>query len=237
MIITTEEIKMNSVKVSTIVKWLSLMNIKDIQSFLGFTNFYWRFIYGYSKLASPLTYLIKKDVPFEWITECQSVFDALKKAFTSDVILCHYNSDLKIIVETDTSDYVSEGILSQYNKNDVLHLIAYFSKKHNSAECNYEIYNKELMAIVCTFKEWRSELEGSTYPINVITDHKNLEYFMFIKQLSHCQAHWSEFLSCFNYHITYCSGKAGSKPDALIYCSGDLPKEGNTLDSRHQYQH
>ena len=59
-------------------------------------------------------------------------------------------------------------------------------KKHNSAECNYEIYDKELMVIICTFEEWRSELEGSTYPINVITDHKNLEYFMFTKQLSCC---------------------------------------------------
>ena len=110
-------------------------------------------------------------------------------------------------------------------------------KKHNPAECNYEIYDKELMAIVRTFKEWHSELEGSTYPIDVITDHKNLEYFMFTKQLSHHQAHWSEFLSCFNYHITYCPGKAGSKPDALTHRSGDLPKERDTLDPCHQYQH
>ena len=181
LIIITKGVKMNSVKVSIIVKWLSLMNIKNIQSFLSFANFYQRFIYGYSKLASSLTHLTKKDVPFEWTIKCQSAFDALKKAFMSDVILCHYNLNLKIIVETDASDYVSEGILSQYNKNDVLHLIAYFSKKHNSAKCNYEIYNKELMAIVRTFKEWRPELEGSTYSIDVITDHKNLEYFMFTK--------------------------------------------------------
>ena len=99
-----------------------------------------------------MTHLTKKDVLFEWITECQSAFNALKKAFTSDVILHHYNSDLKIIVEIDTSDYVSEDILSQYDKNDVLHLIAYFFKKHNSAECNYEIYDKELMIIICMFK-------------------------------------------------------------------------------------
>ena len=139
LIIITEGVKMNSAKVSIIVKWPSLMNIKDVQSFLSFANFYRRFIYDYSKLASSLTCLIKKDVPFEWTTECQSAFDALKKAFTSDVILHHYNLDLKIIVETDASDYVSGDILSQYDKNDVLHPIAYFSKKHNSAECNYEI--------------------------------------------------------------------------------------------------
>ena len=84
---------------------------------------------------------------------------------------------------------MSEGILSQYDKNGVLHPIAYFFKKHNSVECNYEIYDKELIAIICMFKEWRSELKGFTYSIDVITDHKNLEYFMFTKQLSHCQAH------------------------------------------------
>ena len=83
---------------------------------------------------------------------------------------------------------MSEGILFQYDENDVLHPVAYFSKKHNPAECNYEIYDKELMVIICAFEEWRSELEGFTYPIDVITDHKNLEYFMFIKQLSCCQA-------------------------------------------------
>ena len=177
-----------------------------------------------------MTHLIKKDISFEWITECQSAFNALKKAFISDVILHHYNLNLKIVVKTDTSDYVSEGILSQYDKNDVLHPIAYFFKKHISAKCNYEIYNKELMVIICVFEEWCSELEGSIYPIDVITDYKNLEYFMFIKQLSCCQAYWSEFLSCFNYHITYCSEKAGSKPNALTCRSEDLSKEGDTLD-------
>ena len=235
LIIIIKEVKINSVKVSIIVKWLTLINVKNIQSFLSFINFYWRFIYSYSKLASLLICLIKKDVPFEWTTECQSAFNALKKAFTSDVILRHYNLNLKIIVETDASDYVSEGILSQYDENSVLHLIAYFFKKHNSAECNYEIYDKELMVIVCTFEEWCSELEDSTYLINVIMNHKNLEYFMFIKQLSCCQAHWSEFLSHFNYLITYCSGKADSKPDALTCRSGDLPKERDILDSCHQY--
>ena len=85
------------------------------------------------------------------------------------------------MVKTDASDYVSEGILSQYNENDVLHLIAYFSKKHSPAEYNYEIYNKELMIIICTFKEWRPELKGSLTSVKVIMNHKNLEYFMSTK--------------------------------------------------------
>ena len=81
----------------------------------------------------------------------------------SDVILHHYNLNLKIFIKINISDYVSEGILSQYNENDVLHLIAYFFKKHNSAECNYKIYNKELMIIVHTFKEWCYNMSYNMY--------------------------------------------------------------------------
>ncbi len=237
LIITTEGIKMDPAKIETIVQWPSLINVKDVQSFLGFANFYRRFIYGYSRLASPLTRLTRKDVPFVWDAECQAAFETLKKAFTSDVILRHYDPDREIVVETDASDFVSGGILSQYDEQGELHPIAYFSKKHNPAECNYEIYDKELMAIVRAFEEWRPELEGSTLPIKVITDHKNLEYFMSTKQLNRRQARWSEFLSRFDYRIIYRPGKAGGKPDALTRRSGDLPKEGDTSDPRHQYQH
>ncbi len=153
LIITTEGIKMDPAKIETIVQWPSLINVKDVQSFLGFANFYRRFIYGYSRLASPLTRLTRKDVPFVWDAECQAAFETLKKAFTSDVILRHYDPDREIVVETDASDFVSGGILSQYDEQGELHPIAYFSKKHNPAECNYEIYDKELMAIVRAFEE------------------------------------------------------------------------------------
>ena len=80
-------------------------------------------------------------------------FNILKEIFISDVILCHYNLNHKIVIKIDASDYMFEGILFQYNEDGVLHSIIYFSKKHNSAECNYEIYDKELMIIVCVFKE------------------------------------------------------------------------------------
>ena len=76
-----------------------------------------------------------------------------------------------------------------------LHPVAFFSKKHSPAECNYEIYDKELMAIIRCFEEWRPELESTPHPIRVLSDHKNLEYFMSTKLLSRRQARWSEFLS------------------------------------------
>ena len=104
-------------------------------------------------------------------------------------------------VESDSSDCVTEEVLSQSDSQRVLHPVTYFFTCMSPAECNYDIYNKELLTIIHTFKEWRPELEGAAEQVQVITDHKNLEYFMTIKQLSCHQAHWSEFLSRFNFVI------------------------------------
>jgi len=103
LITTIEGVKMDPSKIDTIINWPTLINVKDVQSFLGFANFYRRFIYGYSRIATPLTRLTRKDVPFAWSQECQNAFDTLKKAFTSEIILRHYNPDHKIVVETDQS--------------------------------------------------------------------------------------------------------------------------------------
>ena len=102
-------------------------------------------------------------------------------------------------METDASDYVSADILSQYDDEGTLHPVVFYSKKHSPAECNYEIYDKELLVIVRAFEEWRPHLEGSSHPAQVLSDHKNLEYFMSTKLLNCRQARWSEFLSCFNF--------------------------------------
>jgi hypothetical protein len=181
-----------------------------------------------------LTRLTKKDTLWEWTQECQQAFDTLRAAFTSEIILTHYDPEKKIVVETDASDYVSAGILSQYDDEGVLQPIAYFSRKHTPAECNYEIYDKELMAIVRAFENWRPELEGSAHPIDVVTDHKNLEYFTTTKLLSRRQARWAEFLSRFDFQIRYRPGKQGGKPDALTRRTADLPIEGDLSDPRNE---
>lgn len=116
--------------------------------------------------------------------------------------------------------------MSQYNQSGILCPVAYFSKKHSPAECNYEIYNKELMAIIQCFEAWRPELEGSAFLIHVLSNHKNLEYFMTTKSLSRRrQARWSEYLSRFNFRIVYQPGKMNGKADALTRRSGVLPTE------------
>ena len=152
----------------------------------------------------------------------------LKKRFTTAPILAHFDFEKECILETDSSDNVFAEILSQYGDDGLLHPVVFFSCKYSPQEINYEIYNKELLAIIKSFEEWRPMLEGVGLPVKILTDHRNLQYFMSTKQLSRRQAHWSEFFSRFNFVIQYRPGKLGAKPDALTRRSGDLPKEGDS---------
>ncbi len=110
LIIIIEEIKMNSSKINIIVNWFILINIKDVQSFLDFMNFYKKFIYDYSKITISLTHFIRKDVFFVWFQKCQIAFNILKKVFTFKIILYHYNSDHKIVIEINALNYVFKDI-------------------------------------------------------------------------------------------------------------------------------
>ena len=127
-------------------------------------------------------------------------------------------------METDASDYVSAGILSQYDTDGILHPITFFLKMHSPAECNYEIYDKEHVAIVRCFEEWRPELEDSLHPIQVLSDQRILEYFVFTILQNHQQICRAEFLLRFSFKTVYSSGKPGGKPDSLTRQSEDLPK-------------
>ena len=108
-----------------------------------------------------------------------------------------------------------------------MHPIVFYSRRTTPSECNYEIHDKELLAIVVAFEEWRHYLISTPEPVRVITDHKNLEYFTTTKALNHRQARWSEKLVEYNFQISYRPGTQGGKADALTRRSGDLPKEGD----------
>ena len=130
-------------------------------------------------------------------------------------------------LETDLSDNVSVRIFSQYRDDGLLHPVAFFSCKYSPQKINYEIYDKELLAITKSFKEWRPILEGTRLPVKILINHRNLQYFISIKQLSHHQVCWSEFLVRFNFVIQYQPGKLGAKLDTLTRRSKDLSKEGD----------
>jgi hypothetical protein len=215
LIISTEGIKMDPEKITAVQDWEAPRNLKDVRAFLGFANFYHRFVRNYSKIIQPLTLLTQKGVAFAWKEEQQRVFDDLKNTFTSAPVLARFDLDHDVIVETDASNYVCTGVLSQYDDDGILHLVTFFLKKHSTVECNYKIYDKELMAIVRAFEEWRPELQSVINPICVLSNHKNLEYFTTTKLLNRRQARWSQFLSQFNFKIGYCPGTAGGKPEAL----------------------
>src|SRR3979490_1904016 len=202
-------------KVKTICDWPELRKIKDIQSFLGFANFYRRFIFNYSDIIIPLTWLTCKGTPWAWTEDCQRSFDYLKTAFTSAPILAHWEPDLPLIVETDASDYALTAILSTITSEGELHPLAFHSRTFTAPELNYDVHEKELLAIFEVFKRWQHYLEGSAEPIDVVTDHKNLECFSTTKVLTRRQARWSEYLSQFNLTIRFCPGKLDTKPDAL----------------------
>jgi len=236
LIISVDGIKMDPAKIQTIVEWEPPKTLKQVQAFLGFCNFYRRFIRNFSKIAKPLVRLTRKDVPFDFDEACKAAFALLKKTVTEGPVLAHFDRTKKSYLETDSSDYVNSGVLSQYGEDGLLHPVAFFSKNLNPAECNYEIYDKELLAIVKCFEQWRPELEATGIPVSVFTDHKSLEYFMTTKKLTRRQARWAELLSEFNFVITYRPGKQNEKADALTRRPNDKPQDESDERQKHQLQ-
>jgi hypothetical protein len=193
LIIGADGIKMDPEKIAAVRDWPVPRKVRDVRSCLGFANFYRRFIRGYSEVFRPLTRLTRKGVTLRWGAEEQAAFAALQIAFTSAPVLRSFDHDRDVVVETDASDYVSAGVLSQFDDEGVLLPVAFFSKKQSTAECNYEIYDKALMAIVRAFEEWRPELQSVENPVKVLSDHKNLEYFTTTKLLNRRQARSLQF--------------------------------------------
>jgi len=190
-ILSPKGLQMDLEKVRAIREWPPPRRLKDVQSFLGFANFYRRFINNYSEIVVPLTRLTRKDTPWSWSEDCQWAFDTLKLAFTSAPVLAHWDPNAPLIVEMDASDYALAAILSTQVGTEI-HPIAFHSRTFSAAELNYDMHDKELLAIYEAFGKWRHYLEGTSIPVEVLTDHKNLTYFQESKSLSRCQARWSE---------------------------------------------
>lgn len=230
-LLSSDGIKMHPRKLETIADWPTPASVKDVQSFLGFTNFYRRFIDGYAHIVVPLNALTKKDVraaPFTLTPAAADAFSMLKHVFMSQPVLSHFDPNLPCTLATDTSDFAIAGVLHQPDSDGLLHPVAFFSRKLSPAEINYEVYNKELLAIVESFRDMRAWLIGTDPPVSVVSDHKNLEYFMSSRVLNRRQARWSMFLSEFNFVLNYAPGLK-NPADAPSRCSDFAPQEGDDV--------
>ena len=214
-VISPDGLCMDKTKIQVIQDWPVPRKVKDIQSFLGFANFYCRFIANFSEITVPLTCLMRKNAPWDWSPACDEAFHLLKQAFISAPVLHHFDPALPPIVETDASDYVIAGIFSLRTDDSEIRPVAFYTRTLSGAELNYNTHDKELLAIFEAFRTWHHYLESLHHMIDVITNHKNLEYFLSTKTLSRHQACWSEYLSAFNMVVRFRPGKLGEKPDSL----------------------
>lgn len=146
-IIITEGIKVDSEKVTAVLKWGVSDTVTRILSFLEFCNFYWRFIRNYSKIVKSLTHLTQKNMSFKWDTECQKVFKTFKIDLATASVLQYYDPDLETQLKTNILNNIIISILSQKFK-DNWHFIAYYLATISDIKKNYEIYNKEILAII-----------------------------------------------------------------------------------------
>ena len=205
--------RMDEKRVEAILQWEQPKTYRDIQVFIGFCNFYRRFIPRFSLITTPLTNLLKgtkngrKPGSVELIGPALTAFQQLKEAFKSADLIRHFDPEKKIRLETDASNEGMAGVLSQPDDNGTWHPVAFWSRKFSGPELNYATPDQELYAIVHSFQQWRHYLDGSKYEIEVLTDHANLRIFMTQQKLNGRQARWCMYLTPFNFVIKHRSGK------------------------------
>ncbi|GJP43592.1 hypothetical protein CLOM_g3035 [Closterium sp. NIES-68] len=210
--VSAQGVHVDPKKIKAVRTWKTPENVKELQQFLGFANYYNRFVPQYARIAAPLTNLLKKNTPYKWETKHQEAVEQLKQALTSAPVLILPVPERDYVIEADASDQAVGAVLMQDQGNG-LQPIAYLSKKLHGAELNYPIHDKEALAIVIAFKAWRCYLEGRR--TTVYTDHCSLKYLKTQPTLSRRQVRWIDFLEThFHYDIVYKPGHK-NKADAL----------------------
>uniref|UniRef100_A0A8C6PPJ8 ribonuclease H n=1 Tax=Nothobranchius furzeri TaxID=105023 RepID=A0A8C6PPJ8_NOTFU len=199
-------VQMDCDKVKAVLEWPVPTGRKQLQRFLGFANFYRRFIRDFSGVAAPLHRLTSAKVRFVWDTAANMAFVELKRRFSAAPILTQPDTSKQFIVEVDASESGVGAVLSQRASDNKIHPCAYFSCKLTLAERNFDIGNRELLAVTLALKEWRHWLEGAEQPFLVWTDHKNLEYVRTAKRLNPCQARRALFFDRFNFNLSFRPG-------------------------------
>jgi len=189
--------------------------VKGVRKFLGLTNYYRRFIKDFARVARPMNVLTRKDEKWQWGNEQQKAFDELKKVFTSKPVLAALDLDKEFRVEADTSNYATGGVLLMKCSDEKWRPVAFISKSLSDTERNYEIHDKEMLAVVRCLEAWRHFLERAAVKFEIWTDYKNLEYFMKAQKLNRRQARWALYLSRFDFMLKHVPGSKMGKADSL----------------------
>src|ERR1700724_2672312 len=215
MIIGPEGVKMDPSKLESIARWAVPTKVKEVQSFLGLANYYRRFIKDFSKIATPLHKLTRKDHPWSWTDDCQKAFNILKRRFTDEPILAMVDTTKRMWIESDASDFATGAILSMECDDGKWRPCAFLSKGLNDVKRNYDVHDKEMLGIMRALEAWHHYLEGATHQFEIWTDHQNLQYFMEAKKLNRRQARWALYLSHFDFLMIHKLGSSMEKADAL----------------------
>jgi len=213
-VIQSEQIEKNSKKTDAVRNWSSSKWVKKVQAFLELTNYYWKFVLNYAKIAEPLMQLMHKNKRWHWDKEQKDAFHTLKKSLNRTAHLRILNLTCKKILKTNTSNFAVGACLYQI-KDEQQRLIAYWSRKLSELKKRYEIHNKELLVIVKALQDWRSYLADTEKPIQIYTNHKNLRNFVTTKQLNQQQVCWAEQLIDYKFQIHYKKSNENSEADAL----------------------
>ncbi len=183
LLIFINDLQINSWKVNMIQSWKVLQSLIHMQIFIDFCNFYQQFIKNFSKIIWLMIKLTWKNHLFEWTEIFQMIFEELKQQMMTVLVLKHFNSIREVILKMNFLNYVNNEVLSQYNDEDILHLMIFYKKNMIFAKCNYKIYDKELLIIIHCLKHWCLELKCMNISIKIFINHLNLKYFMIIKEL------------------------------------------------------
>ena len=195
---------MEEKKVTAVQDWPAPKTLMELKGFIGFCNFYRRFLKNFSITARPLHDLDKKGIPFIWTSAQQNAFDQLKKMIAEELCLAHANLDNTFRMETDASNYAYGAALSQKQEDGKYHPIGFMSKSMLPAEQNYDTYDKEALGIVKPLQHWHYWLQGTKKPIKIITDHRNLLSGFNDKPMpSKRHLRWLEVLWHFNFVVGY----------------------------------
>ena len=188
-------------KVKVVADWQPPKDLKELRVFLGFTNYYRKFVPRFSHVAQPLNDRTKKDWPYVWTHKCQTAFETLRQALIQEpvLVLPKTGQDATFVLSTDSSAFALGATLLQ-DQGHGLQPVEYYARSMNSAERNYGVHEQELLAVVAALKHWRHYLEGCKHFL-VTTDHSTLKHFMTQPTLSRRQTGWLDTISPYATHM------------------------------------